>query len=427
MLQNLSPAVTDDLAAPLPVEVSVTVTSATRLASYLIGQGELERRSQNTAVRAATGLLQQPASPLAGILIPAIVVIALLLQRVRPDMIPPIAAWLLTWAPLLLLAALWWAAQPTLRRVLRSRVGKKLHPSLRPGAPGFESRIHLLPGEVAATSNHRRMHILHDFRHTTIETPDAFTMVLDDIVVPIPKRGLDGHTVASLRAVLRNWHLREMPSRPSLVPPLMAAILCLSGFWLLAPASQVVQPGNSLAAAARRSPGQARVMLSDRSMRLDGWRTTIEDENYAVWMLDGEMYDQLRGTIKQRSAQGKFWLGRHAPGNIARTPEAELRNLQENAPGVEAPPDDAAVIVLPDNGVLIVWPDRRGEGACAGLRNYRDRMAAEALPGETTEPRYRRNLLLRFCAPAMSPAELGDWLVAATPAFYAEFNSVVRP
>lgn len=42
-------------------------------------------------------------------------------------------------------------------------------------------------------------------------------------------------------------------------------------------------------------------------------------------------------------------------------------------------------------------------------------------------PHYRRNLLLQFCAPVLTPAELGDWLQAGVPAFYAEFNAAVRP
>ena len=290
MLHTFPPAIADDLISPSPVEVSVTVTSAARLDAYLIGQGELDRRSQTNAGRITARLLQQTTSPPASVLIASIVVTTLLLHRVRPVMIPPVAAWLLGWAPLLLLTALWWAAQPTLRRVLGGRLSKRLHPSLCPGSPDVESHIRLLPNEVAVTCANRRLHILRDPRHTTIETFDAFTMVLDDIVVPIPKHGLDGHVVASLRAVLRNWHLRQAPPRPSLVLSLIVAILCLGGDWLLAPAVQVIQPSNSLTAAVRRTPSQARVLLSERSMRLEGWRTTVEKEDYAVWMLDGQMY-----------------------------------------------------------------------------------------------------------------------------------------
>ena len=427
MLQSLHPAIRDDLTDSPSADITVTITPAALLDAQIVGQAELERRSQSAAARPFAGPLQQLASPRTSVFMAAVVVAVLLLQRTRPDMLPPSAMWLLSWAPFLLFTALWWAACPTLRQVSARSFRRRLFPILRPGAPDVETQLRVLPGEVVAACANRRLHVLHDARHTTVETPDAFTMVLDDAVVPIPKHGLDGAAVASLRAVLRRWQLRDAPPRPSLVLPLLAAILLVGGLWLQAEAARAAQPGGSVAATARRTPGQATIRLTDRSMRLDGWRTSIEKEDYLVWMVDGQMYDQLRGTIRHRAAEGRFWLGRHGPGNTARTPEAERRNLQDSTSGVEPAPDDAAMTALPDSGVLITWPSKRDEGSCAALRSYRDQIPAEALPAGVTSPHYRRNLLLRFCARAMSPSELGDWLTAAIPAFYAEFNAAVRP
>lgn len=377
MLPILHSATLGAPASTAPVEMSVIVTPADQLSAYLRSQIELERRAETPAAR-CRGIFMQLASPLAGVLMSAIVVTVLLLQHLRPGTIPPIAAWLLGWTPLVLVTAVWWASLPSLRTWWRGVLTTNLQPNVRPGAPETQLRIRLLPGEVASECASRRLHVLHHPRHTTVETPDAFTMVLDDAVVPIPKRGLDNAALASLRTVLQGWQLRDGPARASLVLPLISLILAVCGAWLWA------SPGASKLAA-RPVPGQATILLTDRLMRLDGWRTTIENEVYQVWMVDGQMYDQLRGTLKHRTAEGRFSLGRHAPGNIARTAEAEFRLIQETNASTAPVPDDATVMALPDSGVLIIWPDRRGDGhgSCAALRSYRDRIPVEALPSGT--------------------------------------------
>ena len=400
--------------ASSPVAILATLTIADVVAANGIASAEVQRRRQAASRHSNLKLVARIAAPWLSLTVAFLACVALLVSK-QLDAVSQMWAAVVSYMPFFFLTLIWVFLMRMASQAAQRRAFRRLVPFTWPGIQPSGSMVRLRLGSnaIEVKTSERLVEAVCAQGCSAVETVDAFTLVINDIAIPIPKRGLDLVGSEAIRIRLNTWNLREekagfdTPTRVRIQAGL-ATILGTCGLVLTHQAILHASP----------PPAQVSIRPSSHVVLINNERAQVTSEFYNVGVRNGNLDEQMGGYFKIPAVHGGYNVGRHASGYSARSPEEEKRLLDNPSQGFLMP-SDAIVTSLPQRGALIFWTRAISGGNvefCAAHTTHRD-----PLPSLGTPFAFRRYARVWLCSKVLPSAELATWLEAISATFDADF------
>lgn len=411
-------------AADEPVVVDVVPTQRDWHAAYRISVARCMGLAPVDAPKSLAAKIACRVESFVPMTIAAATLIVLVLATRRPELAYGELAWITSWAPMAYMIAFWTALmRPSVRVGLIDASIRKAFARSFPDYPAQGSPIQLRLGSstINVAGLGRSLQIVKSDGVTAFETNDAFTLILNDILVPVPKSGLAPGLTESIRAKLSPWGLQMWPKGPASV----ARVRVVVGAMVVLGAVLYALQQNSLRPPPASPIPAIRIRPAGHVVRIKEERGQVASETYSVQLEDGSLDEHMTGYYTVPTARGHYHVGRYGIGYLARPPHLERQLYNDPVKAVVVPSPNAVVSSLPGAGVLIAWTRTLNGGgfeSCAIHTTYRD-----PVPDKKKLSNYRRHATLQFCSGTLDQAELAIWLDTAAEAFDTDFVARTRP
>ena len=354
----------------------------------------------------------------------AVAVVWALLPSLTGNLVQWDFTWLASWAPLPFALSIWALCfQPRIRLALTMPSIKKV---LKRAFPGYPAGGRIVEFSIGSATLHvrglgRELQLSHIENAIAAENKDQLTLIVNDALLPIPKRDLPMDAIAALRAKLNVWGPVRQASGPSLGPGAKAQIAVIMSCGIAVFAQMGLQ--SALPATSR-----SEIRSIYYSVAINDEHPQDVRERYDARLFKQHLHDSVTGSFKTPSASGSYYITRSITGGSwgyrVIGPDEERKNLNFPGWGIPDIPLTAEMTRLPGRGHLIAWANPLNGGgteACAARTTYRD-------PASGTDGvLYGRLMRLRFCSKTLNTVELAAWLDTAGDALDQDFTARTKP